>query len=87
MRWHALRNPTQQEVSDLRKVCPPGEASPERDVEIATRLLRDRTLYAHAVQAAAQQATATAAIGGVTYGLMAGQRLGCPPSRNSPFRA
>ena len=42
MRWHALRNPTQQEVSDLRKICPPGEASPERDVEIATRLLRDR---------------------------------------------
>jgi len=61
MRWHALRNPTHQEVSDLRKICPPGEASPERDVEIATRLLRDRTLYAHAVQAATQQAaTATA---------------------------
>jgi carboxyl-terminal processing protease len=59
MRWHALRNPTPQEVTDLRKICPPGEASPERDVEIATRLLRDRTLYAHAVQAATQQATAT----------------------------
>jgi carboxyl-terminal processing protease len=58
MRWHALRNPTQQEVTDLRKICPPGDASPERDVEIATRLLRDRTLYAHAVQAATQQATA-----------------------------
>lgn len=56
MRWHALRNPTQQEVADLRKICPPGEASPERDVEIATRLLRDRGLYAHAVQAATQQA-------------------------------
>jgi carboxyl-terminal processing protease len=25
MRWHALRNPTHQEVSDLRKICPPGE--------------------------------------------------------------
>jgi len=58
-RWHALRNPTQQEVTDLRKICPPGEASPERDVEIATRLLRDRTLYAHAVHAATQQAAAT----------------------------
>jgi carboxyl-terminal processing protease len=57
MRWHALRNPTQQEVSELRKICPPGEASPERDVEIATRLLRDRNLYAHAVQAATQQAS------------------------------
>jgi DNA polymerase-4 len=41
MRWHALRNPTHQEVSDLRKICPPGDASPERDVEIATRLRRD----------------------------------------------
>ena len=28
MRWHALRNPTQQEVSDLRKVCPPGDDQP-----------------------------------------------------------
>ena len=56
MRWHALRNPTHQEVTDLRKICPPGETSPERDVEIAGRLLRDPTLYAHAVQAATQQA-------------------------------
>ena len=56
MRWHALRNPTQQEVTDLRKICPPGDNSPERDVEIAMRLLRDRGLYAHAVQAATQQA-------------------------------
>ena len=61
MRWHALRNPTQQEVSDLRKICPPGEESPERDVDIAARLLRDPALYAHAVrtgsidQAAARQ--------------------------------
>ena len=30
MRWHALRNPTQQEVSDLRKICPPGEAARAR---------------------------------------------------------
>jgi carboxyl-terminal processing protease len=56
MRWHALRNPTRQEVTDLRKICPPGETSPERDVEVATRLLHDRALYAHAVQAATQQA-------------------------------
>ena len=56
MRWHALRNPTQQEVTDLRKICPPGDSSPEQDVEIAIRLLRDRGLYAHAVQAATQQA-------------------------------
>jgi len=57
MRWHALRNPTSQEVSDLRKICPPGESSPEADVEIASRLLRDRALYAHAVQSATQQAS------------------------------
>jgi carboxyl-terminal processing protease len=62
MRWHALRNPTHEEVSDLRKICPPGDSSPERDVEIATRLLHDRTLYAHAVNAATQQATSTAAV-------------------------
>ncbi len=58
MRWHALRNPTGQEVSDLRKICPPGETSPEADVEIASRLLHDRALYAHAVQAGSQQAAA-----------------------------
>jgi carboxyl-terminal processing protease len=56
MRWHALRNPTSQEVTDLRKICPPGDSSPERDIEIASRLLRDSTLYAHALQAGAYQA-------------------------------
>ncbi|WP_421998974.1 S41 family peptidase [Reyranella sp.] len=56
MRWHALRNPTHEEVANLRKICPPGDSSPEQDVEIATRLLRDHGLYAHAVQAATQQA-------------------------------
>jgi len=52
MRWHALRNPTHQEVTDLRKICPPGDNSPELDVVVATRLLHDHSLYAHAVQAA-----------------------------------
>ncbi len=56
MRWHALRNPTHEEVTDLRKICPPGDQSPERDVAIATHLLHDNTLYAHAVAAATQQA-------------------------------
>ena len=56
MRWHALRNPTSQEVTDLRKICPPGDNSPERDIEIANQLLHDRTLYAHAVQAGVYQA-------------------------------
>ncbi len=58
MRWHALRNPTQQEVADLRKICPPGDAAPEADVDLAVRLLRDRALYAHAVQSATYQAAA-----------------------------
>lgn len=58
MRWHALRNPTPQEVTDLRKICPPGDATPEADVDLAVRLLRDRALYAHAVQSATFQAAA-----------------------------
>ena len=49
-RWHAERNPSQQEVMDLRKICPPGDETPDRDVDIAARLLRDPTLYAHAVR-------------------------------------
>ncbi|MDP1960858.1 MAG: S41 family peptidase [Reyranella sp.] len=56
MRWHALRNPTQEEVTDLRKICPPGENSPDRDIEIASQLLHERALYAHAVQAGIYQA-------------------------------
>ncbi len=59
--WHAERNPSAEEVAGLRKICPPGDDAPERDVEIASRLLRDPALYAHAVrigsidQAAAKQ--------------------------------
>jgi len=49
-RWHAERNPGQQEVSNMRKICPPGDEAPDRDVDIASRLLRDPTLYAHAVR-------------------------------------
>jgi carboxyl-terminal processing protease len=49
-RWHAERNPGQPEVASMRKICPPGDETPERDVDIASRLLRDPTLYAHAVR-------------------------------------
>jgi len=49
-RWHAERNPSREEIDSLRKICPPGEESPERDIDIAARLLRDPTLYAHAVR-------------------------------------
>src|SRR5258708_7549803 len=48
-RWHAERNPGQQEVANLRKICPPGDETPERDVDIASRLLRDPPLYPPAV--------------------------------------
>jgi carboxyl-terminal processing protease len=49
-RWHAERNPSHDEVANLRKICPPGEESPQRDVDIAARLLKDPALYAHAVR-------------------------------------
>jgi len=48
--WHAERNPSPQEVADLRKICPPGDDLPQRDVDIATHLLRDPALYAHAAR-------------------------------------
>jgi carboxyl-terminal processing protease len=37
-------------VVSLRKICPPGEETPQRDVDIAARLLKDPALYAHAVR-------------------------------------
>jgi carboxyl-terminal processing protease len=49
-RWHAERNPSHDAVVNLRKICPPGEESSQRDVEIAARLLKDPALYAHAVR-------------------------------------
>jgi len=52
-RWHAEREPSQQEVANLRKICPPGEETPERDVAIASRVLRDPVLYAQAVKSGA----------------------------------
>lgn len=50
MRWHAERNPSDQEIADLRKICPPSDEAPARDIEIASHLLRDPKLYAHAVR-------------------------------------
>ncbi len=49
-RWHAERNPSPADVVRMREVCPPGEDTPERDLEIATRLLRDPNLYAQVVR-------------------------------------
>jgi carboxyl-terminal processing protease len=59
-RWHAERNPSAAEVADLRKICPPGEDMPERDVEIASRLLRDPGLYAQAVRTGSIEQAAAA---------------------------
>jgi carboxyl-terminal processing protease len=57
MRWHAMRNPTNEEVATARQICPPNEGSPERDLEIAARLLNDRELYARAVRAGTDSAS------------------------------
>src|SRR5262249_24608805 len=48
--WRAERNPSATEVADLRRICPPGEDMPERDVDIARKLLSDPGLYAQAVR-------------------------------------
>ena len=57
MHWHAERNPTPDQVSHLRQICPPGEGSADRDLAIATNLLRDRELYALAVRSGTDQAS------------------------------
>ena len=57
-RWHAERNPSPDEVTNLRKICPPGEETPDKDLEIAARLLRDPALYAYAVKAGATEQVA-----------------------------
>jgi carboxyl-terminal processing protease len=49
-RWHAERDPSPQEVANLRKICPPGQDMPQHDVDIANRLLHNPTLYARAAQ-------------------------------------
>jgi carboxyl-terminal processing protease len=51
-KWHAEREPSGTEVARMRGICPPGEDTPERDVEIASRMLRDPVLYAQAVRTA-----------------------------------
>jgi len=51
VRWHAARNPTTEEVAQLRQNCPPADGLSDRDVAIATKLLQDRDLYARAVRA------------------------------------
>jgi carboxyl-terminal processing protease len=57
-RWHAERNPSHEEIAGLRKICPPGEESPQQDVDIAARLLKEPSLYAHAVRTGSLQQAA-----------------------------
>jgi carboxyl-terminal processing protease len=47
--WHAVRDPTPEQVATLRSLCPPQDRSTARDVEFAERVLRDQTLYARAI--------------------------------------
>ena len=48
-----------EEVTTLRQICPPGDGTPDRDLDIASRLLGDRELYARAVRAGYDQAAVT----------------------------
>jgi hypothetical protein len=34
----------------MRKICPPGEDTPDRDLDIADRILHNPALYAQAVR-------------------------------------
>jgi carboxyl-terminal processing protease len=52
-KWHAEREPSAGEVARMRAICPPGDDAPDRDVEIASRMLRDPVLYAQAVKSGA----------------------------------
>ena len=49
-RWHAERDPSAQEVAGMRKICPPGEDAPDRDLDIADRILHNPALYAQVVR-------------------------------------
>jgi carboxyl-terminal processing protease len=47
--WHAVRDPTPEQVASLRALCPPEDRSSTRDIDVAERVLRDQTLYARAI--------------------------------------
>lgn len=49
-RWHAERAPPEQEIADMRRICPPGDDAPSADLDIADRILHNPELYAHAVR-------------------------------------
>jgi len=58
--WHAERDPSPQQVSSLRAICPPSDETPNSDVTIADKLLHNPTLYAYAMRAGAVVNQATA---------------------------
>jgi len=47
--WHTVRQPTPERVTALRSLCPPSDQSPEKDIVLAERMLRDQGLYARAI--------------------------------------
>lgn len=51
--WHATRKLPAERISRLRATCPPVDDMPGKDLELAERLLRDRQLYARALNYAA----------------------------------
>jgi carboxyl-terminal processing protease len=51
--WHATRKLPPERISRLRATCPPVDDMPGKDIELAERLLKDRQLYARALNYAA----------------------------------
>jgi carboxyl-terminal processing protease len=48
-RWQSVRDATPDRVAAMRALCPPLDQSPAKDLDLAERILRDRTLYARAL--------------------------------------
>lgn len=51
--WHATRKLPPERITKLRATCPPVDDMPGKDIELAERLLKDRQLYARALNYAA----------------------------------
>jgi carboxyl-terminal processing protease len=51
--WQSVRDPTPARVAAMRAICPPLDQTPSKDLDLAERILHDRTLYARALGYAA----------------------------------
>jgi carboxyl-terminal processing protease len=51
--WHATRKLPPERITRLRATCPPVDDMPGKDLDLAERLLKDRQLYARALNYAA----------------------------------